>query len=85
MVSEKNRRAVCSAVARNLKRERQNRGLTLSAVAAKAGLSYQMVSFVEKEMRNPTLDTLLRIAGALEINLAEILCQAQSTANNKSK
>ena len=81
MVSDKNRRAVCSAVARILHQERLRRGLTLAAVAAKAGLSYQMVSFVEKEMRNPTLDTLLRIAAALEVDLAKIIGRAlKSTA-----
>ena len=83
MVSDKNRRAVCSAVARILRQERQKRGLTLAAVAAKAGLSYQMVSFVEKETRNPTLETLLRIAGALEVDLAKIIGRAmESTVNN---
>ena len=85
MYTGKNRRAVCSAVAHILRQERQKRGLSLAAVAARAGLSYQMVGFVEKEMRNPTLDTLLRIAAALEIDLAEIICQAQSPAKNKSK
>ena len=80
MDTGKNRRAICSAVAHILRQERQKRGLTLAAVAARAGLSYQMVSFVEKEMRNPTLDTLLRISVALEIDLAKIICQAQSAA-----
>jgi len=85
MVSERKQRAVCSEVARILRRERQKRGLTLAAVAAGAGLSYQMVSFVEKETRNPTLDTLLRIATALEIDLPEIIRRAQSTAKRMSK
>lgn len=35
-----------------------------------------MVSYVERGMRNPTLETLLRIAAAMEINLSEILNQA---------
>ncbi|MGD0745515.1 MAG: helix-turn-helix transcriptional regulator [Verrucomicrobiota bacterium] len=85
MNTGKNRRAVCSAVAHILRQERQKRGLTLAAVAARAGLSYQMVGFVEKEIRNPTLDTLLRIAAALEIDLAEIICQAQSISKIKAK
>ena len=45
MISDKNHRAVCSAVAHILRQERQKRGLTLAAVAAKAGLSYQMVGY----------------------------------------
>jgi transcriptional regulator with XRE-family HTH domain len=85
MKTGKNRRAVCSAVAHILRQERQKRGLTLAAVAARAGLSYQMVSFVEKETRNPTLDTLLRIAAALEIDPAKIICQAQSISKIKAK
>jgi transcriptional regulator with XRE-family HTH domain len=37
-------------------------------------------------VRNPTLDTLLRIAAALEIDLAEIIDQAiRSAAKDKSK
>lgn len=81
----KNRRAICSAVAQILRQERRKRGLSLAAVAARAGLSYQMVSFVEKEMRNPTLDTLLRIAAALEIDITKVINQAQSVAKKKSK
>lgn len=53
----------------------------MNAVAERAGLSQQMVSYVEREMRNPTLETLLRIATALEINLAEILSQAINEAH----
>jgi len=39
-----------------------------------------MVSYVEREMRNPTLETLLRIATALEIDLAKVLVAAQKAA-----
>ncbi len=48
----------------------------MNLVAERAGLSQQMVSYVERGMRNPTLETLLRIAAAMEINLSEILNQA---------
>ena len=85
MDTGKNRRAICSAVAQILRKERQKRGLSLANVATKAGLSYQMVSFVEKEMRNPTLDTVLRISAALEIDMAKIIRHAQSAAKAKSK
>jgi transcriptional regulator with XRE-family HTH domain len=55
----------------------------MNAVAERAGLSQQMVSYVEREMRNPTLDTLLRIAGALEVDLAKIISRAmKSTVKN---
>ena len=48
----------------------------MNLVAERAGLSQQMVSYVEREMRNPTLETLLRITAALEIDFAEVMRQA---------
>jgi transcriptional regulator with XRE-family HTH domain len=52
----------------------------MNVVAERAGLSQQMVSYVEREMRNPTLETLLRMAAAIEIDLAQILRQASQSA-----
>lgn len=49
----------------------------MSAVAEKAGLSQQMVSYVERGLRGPTLETLLRLSLALELDLADILHRAQ--------
>ena len=83
MTSDKKRRTVLSAVARILREERLRQGLSLSAVAAAAGISYQMVGFVEKEKRNPTLDTLLRIADALEVDFVKLMANAYKTASNK--
>jgi len=80
MTSDSNRRAILSAVSRILREERLKKGLSLAAVAAKAGISYQMVGFVEKEERNPTLDTLLRISDALEVDFVKIMARAQKTA-----
>ena len=76
MASNKSHQAVCARVAKILRQEREKRGLSMNLVAERAGLSQQMVSYVEREMRNPTLETLLRIAGALEVDLAKIISRA---------
>jgi transcriptional regulator with XRE-family HTH domain len=73
---KKSQQAVCARVAQILRREREKRGLSMNLVAERAGLSQQMVSYVEREMRNPTLETLLRIAAAIEIDFVEVLRQA---------
>lgn len=78
--SDKSQQAVCSQVARKLRQEREKKGLSMNLVAERAGLSQQMVSYVEREMRNPTLETLLRIAAALEIDLPDVLRAAQQAA-----
>lgn len=55
----------------------------MNELATRAGLSQQMVSYVEREMRNPTLETLLRMATALEIDLGILITRAQATASKK--
>lgn len=49
----------------------------MTALAAKAGLSQQMVSYVERGIRNPTLDTLLRMTEALDVPLGKIITKAE--------
>jgi transcriptional regulator with XRE-family HTH domain len=57
----------------------------MTALAARAGLSQQMVSYVEREMRNPTLDTLLRLSNALGIDLSDVLNAAMNRAERKGQ
>lgn len=72
--------AISSQVARLLKETRAKRGLSLNVLAQKAGLSRQTVSYVEQEVQNPTLDTLLRITSVLEVDFEKILAKARKTA-----
>jgi transcriptional regulator with XRE-family HTH domain len=76
VASDKSQQAVCSRVAKILREEREKRGLSMNQVAERAGLSQQMVSYVERGMRNPTLETLLRMAAALEIDLSKVISRA---------
>jgi transcriptional regulator with XRE-family HTH domain len=77
---KKSQQSVCSQVVRILRREREKRGLSMNSVAERAGLSQQMVSYVEREMRNPTLETVLRIAAALEIDFSQVMRRAIQAA-----
>jgi len=79
------RDAVAAEVARILREERAKHGLSMNVVSERAGLSRMMVSYVEREHRNPTLDTLLRMAEALEINLVDVLDRAQRAARQKAR
>ena len=63
-------------VAKLLQQERERKGMSMTRLAQDAGLSQQMVSYVERGLRNPTLDTLLRISDVLEIDLSEIIRKA---------
>ena len=72
--------AVSSSVVRLLRAEREARGLSMNAVATKAGLSHSMISRVERELRKPTLDTLLRISIAIGIDLWPLIKKAEVAA-----
>src|SRR5450759_4402850 len=72
--------AISSQVACLLKEEREKRGFSLNVLAQKAGVSRQTVSYVEQEVQNPTLDTLLRITSVLEVDLEKIIAKARKAA-----
>jgi len=76
---KKSQQAVCSRVSQILRQERERRKLSMNLVAQRAGISQQMVSYVEREMRNPTLETLLRMAAAIGIDFAKVLQKATRT------
>jgi transcriptional regulator with XRE-family HTH domain len=77
MVSDKNRQAMCSHVCKILRQEREKRKLSMTVLGQRAGLSQQSVSYIEREMRIPNLDTLLRICGAMEIDLGDVIKRAR--------
>ncbi len=61
------------ALARNLRRLRAERGLTLDGLARRAGISRSMLIQIEQKRVNPTLATLVRLAQALDIGLAALV------------
>ncbi len=85
MPVDKSLEALSSEVARLLKEERKKRGLSLNILAQDAGLSRQTVSYVEQEVQNPTLDTLLRITSVMSIRLEDLLAQARKRAAARSE
>ena len=52
----------------------------MNEVAQRAGLSHSIVSLVERDLRNPSLDTLLRIAEVLNRDLGKIISRARRSA-----
>lgn len=80
MPKDSYRDAICSQVALLLKEERLKAGISLNALAQKSGLSRQTISYVEQEAQSPSLDTLLRLTLALEVDLAALIGRAKRAA-----
>ena len=86
MPKDQFRETVNAQVIRLLREARRDRGLSMNVLAQRAGLSQSMISLVERDLRNPTLDSLLRIAHVLEVDLGKIITQAgQLASKNKPK
>lgn len=78
------RELVVSTVVRLLRETREKRGFSMNVVAQRSGLSHSIVSLVERNLRNPTLDTLLRIAEAIEVDLGKMITQARKLATGQN-
>jgi transcriptional regulator with XRE-family HTH domain len=67
--------AVTTRVAREIRAHREARGLSLSATATRAGLSKTILATIESGAGNPSLETLWRIARALDITVGTLLAE----------
>ncbi|MDB6053528.1 MAG: transcriptional regulator [Verrucomicrobiales bacterium] len=76
---------ITAEVTRLLQQHRLELKMSKSVLAERSGLSRRMIGFVEKQERNPTLDTLLRITGALNIPLEDILSEARKAAIRRTR
>jgi transcriptional regulator with XRE-family HTH domain len=78
--SAQTRAAIKSEFARLLKEVREERGLSLGALAQRAGLNRQTITFIEQQVRTPNLDTMLRISSALGLRLGKLIADAEKRA-----
>lgn len=69
-------KVVSLQVLRLIREERIRQGLSMNGLAKKAGLSQSMVSLLDRGLRNPTLEVLLRITNALDIDLSKLIRRA---------
>lgn len=64
--------AVRSAVAANMRRARMARGVSLREMASGTGLSTALLSQIEREVANPTVSVLVRIATYLDLSFSDL-------------
>ena len=70
--------AECVKIIQLLKAERERLGLSKYVVAQRSGLSQQAIGYMEKGQRIPSLETVLRVAKAMEVDLAAVIKRAQN-------
>jgi transcriptional regulator with XRE-family HTH domain len=70
------RDAICAELVRLMGEERKRMALSKNKVAELTGLNQSTVSRLENHHENPTMDSLLRVADVLRINLGDMLKKA---------
>jgi transcriptional regulator with XRE-family HTH domain len=66
---------LATRVAREIRAHREAHGLSISATAARAGLSKTILATIESGAGNPSLETLHRIAHALDVTVGTLLAE----------
>ncbi len=75
--------AIRKEVIRLLREERVRRKLSNYAVAQNSGVSESMLSLVERGLRNPTMELMLRIADGVGTDLPVLIKKAAMTVQKE--
>lgn len=81
---EKKMNSCMKSVAENIRRERGKKELSISGLAERANLSASCISKAEMAHSSVSLKSLIKIAAALEVPIAELLKTEEETASNAS-
>ncbi len=69
---------------KNLKQLRKKKGWSQEKLAREAGISYQTLIKIEQgRIKNPKLDTLIKLAKALDVSLDDLIKGRISNNQNK--
>ena len=79
------RAAICAELVRLMADERKRIKCSKNKLAYLTGLNQSTVSRLENYHDNPTVDSLLRVADALELNLGELLKQAIQNVDKQGR
>lgn len=64
---------VSKKIGQNLHKIRERKGITQEQLALDAGLNRAYIGYIERGERNPSTDTLVKIAKALKISPKDLL------------
>jgi transcriptional regulator with XRE-family HTH domain len=62
-----------------IRKARQNAGLTQEELAFRAGVSRQYISLLELNQKSPTIDLFLRLCRAMQTSAASIIASIENT------
>ena len=75
---------MCAQVIKLLHEERERRGISKYVLSAECGLAQQTISYMERGLRQPSFETILRIADGIGVDLAVVIKKARVLTSKKS-
>ncbi len=75
--------AVCWEIIRLLREERKKRKLSNYVVSQESGVSESMLSLVDRGLRNPSLELMLKVADGTGADLPALIKKAQAMVSRK--
>lgn len=79
------RTAIRTDLGKAIRELRESRGLTLDALAAKAGMHTTYLSRIERAHSSPTWEKISSLAEALDVSIAEIAAAAEAQGKKRGK
>ena len=83
MNANKSYAELCEQIIRLLRDERKRARLSKYVHEQRAGVSQQMIGYVERGLRKPSLETALRIADGLGLDLADVIKTARRAVKKR--
>ena len=80
MSRDQSHRALCAQIVGLLRKEREHRRISKDALTERSGLSDQRIGYVERGLRSPSLQTIVRLAAGLEVDISAIVEHAYRSA-----
>jgi len=71
---------LCAHLAQVAREWREEEGLSQNKEAAAGGLSCQMIGYVEKQMRTPSIDVYFRMAHGMGRKFSDMIAEAEKRA-----
>ncbi len=84
MASGIKQHALCVQVIKLLREERERRGISKYTLSAKCGLAQQTISYMERGLRQPSFETIMRVADGIGVDLEDVIRKARVMVAKRS-
>lgn len=85
MEQEKELKRITGRIAKTLKEKRYEMGFSVQELSYRSGVNRSTIHRIEEEVRQPNIDTLLRLTKPLEMSCWELLQKAEVTNEKEER